>query len=1319
MLRARTVETLTLIALLTCFVAVHSSAAAPFEVQFISGTFVPAAGQYDIPQPISETTGKVHCLVQLNETIHAGQRAALKAAGVELLAYVPDKAYIAAVNPQVEASTLEALGVRYISPMRPEYKLHPRVMEEKFSSWSEYSPYHRIFSIEIMPDISFEDAEAALKQAGCEVGHRFNAIHTVLAAVEPERIGEIAALDAVLFIDEMPPPLDEINDVVRTRLHVNEIQAAPYNLTGDSVTILVYDGGLVDGTHPDFGNRVTTSETGTISDHSTHVAGTVGGSGASSSGTYKGMAPAATIISGFYNECIPNCLYESPNDFEPDYTAARTNYGIELTTNSIGANIDPNGYPCEWFGDYETTSRLLDQLTLDTEGSPLIMFFAAGNERNGTTCGFSTYRCMSVPAGAKNIITIGATSGSDVVASFSSWGPTDDGRLKPEVCATGVDVTSCRPGPQYGYQSMSGTSMATPASSGTGCLILNQWHRMFPNAPDPLPETMKALLINSATDVSPDGPDFRYGFGIVNGLAAIQQLTGGGVLESALEIDETFERTFTVASGLSQLHVSIAWSDIPAIGNVAMTLVNDLDLRLIDPNGTTHDPWRLRHDNPAVPVGRGNDSVNVCEKVTVNSPVAGTWTLRVTGRLNGSETQNFALAANVMLVNGWASIAGQIRSETSGQGIPGRVHIMGSAQTANTDAQGNYTLFVPANAAYTIQAISYGFVPRDSLLTATGTMTINLSLRTAQNGTLTGTVFNQFNAPLAGSVVNFDFPRATIPSVNVNAGGVYTTALPGANFYDVTANYFGAETSSHVFVPENGTATANFVIEDARFGPAGPDTYGYYAYEATDPGLSAVYDWLEISPELGGSGTVIHGTPGNDWHVTVNLPFNVQFYGSQYSQIDVSADGWVHLGGSVIGDTLYRNLGIPDTRVPNGMVCVFWDDLYPYHATAGGDISYYHDAANGRFIIEYNDVPQYRPTDSTVTAQVIFYNLQTRPTLTGDNEIQLQYRELNYQGPGSTEDADATVGIESPDGTDGLQIVYDGTYDANCFALGAQYALRFTTGAVAGYASVHGQLSTVPPIADVSGATITIGQTAFHPNLNGSFARDSIFAGIYDVSVTYSDFETEIIENVNFPADANVEVNFNIYRLDPARNLAGAYDQVNHDILLTWDRPLWQVENTLDDFSGYQVMLRNAGIVASVTDTFYVFHVTESLLYDLWVEALYSGGTADSSNHYRIAIDLSAEQAVTTIPEHFYLGQNYPNPFNPTTRIEYGLPETAMVTLAVYDVLGRHVAVLHNGIQPAGVYRVNFDGNRLGTGIYFARLHAGTFSSIQKMLLVR
>jgi subtilisin family serine protease len=1318
----KTLGTLTMSALVVIAFA-PAAMAAPYAVNFHSGTVIPAAGSFEIPVAKANTTS-VYVLLQLNDYVNTSQRNALKNVGVELLTYLPDRAYVASVGAGAHPAELAALGVRHVSAFRPEYKLHPRVTQQNFGAWSALPNSKRVLAVDIMPDVALDEAVRQVESIGGEAGHKFEGAHSILVAIEPEHAADLAALDAVLFVDEAPPPLDMVNDVTRQRLHVNEVQATPYLLNGDSVTIMVYDGGMIDNTHQDFGNRVTWNETGTALDHSTHVAGTVGGSGAASAGQYRGMAPNVRLISGKYNSCDPYCLYDSPNDFEPDYSNARRTFNIEATTNSIGANIEPNDYNCEWFGDYELTSRLLDRLVSNTVGSPLIMFFAAGNERTSTSpcnCCNAAYHSMSVPAGAKNIITVGATTSADAVASFSSWGPTDDGRIKPEVCARGVSVTSCVLGGGYGQ--MSGTSMATPATAGVGCLILQQWHRLFPGASDPLPETMKAILINSATDIGPTGPDFQTGFGLVNALQAVQNLLQGGVLESALERDEEYTRAFDVPTGLSALDVSLAWSDVPASGNVSPTLVNDLDLVLLDPSSGSHLPWILNPAVPGIPATTGVDSINVCERVHVANPVAGQWTLRVTGRLNGSDSQTFGLSANVPLAQSWAQVTGQLRSMVTQQGIPGRISVVGGSQHVTTDSVGNYFLVLPSG-NYTLRSESFGFAALDTTMDATGgSLTANFTLRPALDGVFEGHINNQFNVGLRGAILHVDFPWATVPAETTDISGLFRMTLPGANTYAVTIEYRGEYLQALVSVPEDGVVLRNFVFVNERDMPTGPDQYGYYAYETNDPGYSAQYDWLEISPAAGGPGTAVTGASGNDWNTLVSLPFPVRFYGQTQTQIKVGADGWIGMGTSASSDSVYyRNAGIPAAAQPNGMICLFWDDLYPY-APEGGDIAQYYDQANGRFIIEYHDVPHFNPRTNRVTGQIILYDTTARPTRTGDNEFQLQFQTVDYFDHQS--DADATIGAENYDGTSGLQIVFDGTYPQTCDSVGAQFALRFTTGRARG-GCLQGHIVTVPPSPNVASALVQLNVSrTVNPDTSGMFFFDSVAVGIYSLQVYLAGYEQGQRSNLTIVIGDTLTADFELYRLNPARNLVGSYEPSTHEVHLHWQPPLWLPENAprnprhLDALARYGIELEGSGERATTTDTFFTYNITASRDYRFWIDAIYDGGRSDSSNNYTVTVDLSTDPWLAGIPKEFYLAQNYPNPFNPETRLEYGLPHAAFVTIEIFDLLGRQVAMLQNARQEAGVHIVNFNGTALGTGVYICRLQADSFRAVRKMLLMK
>ena len=113
----------------------------------------------------------------------------------------------------------------------------------------------------------------------------------------------------------------------------------------------------------------------------------------------------------------------------------------------------------------------------------------------------------------------------------------------------------------------------------------------------------------------------------------------------------------------------------------------------------------------------------------------------------------------------------------------------------------------------------------------------------------------------------------------------------------------------------------------------------------------------------------------------------------------------------------------------------------------------------------------------------------------------------------------------------------------------------------------------------------------------------------------------------------------------------------------------------------------------------------------------FSGNKSEySENIYALVTDVEFESEIPTV---YDLGQNYPNPFNPSTVINFSLPESGLVSLKVFDILGQEVAELVNQIKSAGVYEVSFDASNLTTGLYIYRIEAGNFVATKKMLLVK
>ena len=235
---------------------------------------------------------------------------------------------------------------------------------------------------------------------------------------------------------------------------------------------------------------------------------------------------------------------------------------------------------------------------------------------------------------------------------------------------------------------------------------------------------------------------------------------------------------------------------------------------------------------------------------------------------------------------------------------------------------------------------------------------------------------------------------------------------------------------------EFGLAIGQKTVAD----PTGPDNYGYYAYEDIDSSYSShpVFEWVEIAPSAGGPGTALN--LGDDDGETVTLPFTFNYYGAAYNQITICSNGWAAMG--LVSDHDFNNSGIPSNDGPPAMLAPLWDDLDPRN---GGEIAYYADNANHRFIIEWKDVPHYSHTEDVENFQIILYDPAYYPTPTGDGEIVFQYLTDPAQD-------DFTTGIEDPTETIGIQYYYDGDMDRLAVGVAAGRAIKFTTALPSGIA---------------------------------------------------------------------------------------------------------------------------------------------------------------------------------------------------------------------------------------------------------------------------
>lgn len=583
---------------------------------------------------------RIHVIIQFVDIPNEDERQALEKNNVTILNYVPEYAYIASLTSAAVENIANLPDVRAIVPILPEDKISSHIKNNEFGVWALFPNNMVYVFIEFFEDVSLDDAEMLVQSYNGQIIGRISAVNALSVFLPIDQINAIANEDIVAWIQQATPPFSEGNDGARAALNVNTVQAPPYNLNGSGVTVFVYDGGLVDDTHDDFGTRVTHGEVGTLKDHATHCAGTCCGAGTLSGGRLRGMSTNASIYSRFF-ECDPYCFYNSTDGMQVDFQAA-INHGVDLATLSIISNIYKNNYPCSWEGDYELSSQLYDQIITGSLGQRIISIQCSGNERSrNAPCGH--YGTIPQPTTGKNNIAVGATNTNDKsMTDFSSWGPTDDGRLKPDVvgpgCQVGGDEGINSTVVDDSYDVMCGCSMATPAVAGTVGLMLEEM-RTLRGDPNYLawPSTIKAILVQTAIDLNNTGPDYTTGYGHVDAKEAIDLIIrdddlGNELIRQGNVVDNEIDTYLIyVPPGLPELKVTLAWDDPAAAPLSGDDLVNDLDLYLSSPSGINYYAYMLDPANPNDPATTGWNFRDNLEQVVVSNPEQGIWQVKVWG----------------------------------------------------------------------------------------------------------------------------------------------------------------------------------------------------------------------------------------------------------------------------------------------------------------------------------------------------------------------------------------------------------------------------------------------------------------------------------------------------------------------------------------------------------------------------------------------------------------------------------------------------------------------------------------------------------------
>lgn len=580
--------------------------------------------------------GRRHMLMQFDEIPDRIARAELAGRGIKLLSYIPDQAFWVSVDNNASSADARSRGGRRAWIPDPIHKTSPRIDANDFPVNTRHGDGTVSLQVLLFEDVNQQQVINIIDglRGGIAVVRPLG--KQLLEVRSPRgRIMDISNLDEVRWIEPARSPRQEQNAVAASRVNADLLLSSPYNLDGAAITVGVWDGGAVD-THMDFDSRLTVVDAVAVGSHGTHVAGTIGGSG-SGNNAAAGMAPAVQLRS-----------YDWNNDTNEMQTAAQSD-NVVISNHSYGfatgwtwdgsAWID---YGSGGFGLYDSNSQAYDNIVYSTG---LLVFKSAGNDRNdgpdcpsGPDCDGS-YGTIGFIGNAKNVVSVCALSDSDNMSAFSSWGPTDDGRIKPDLCANGESLLSTLPGNSYGNSS--GTSMSSPSAAGTAALLFEHFQNVTGTAP--APALLKTLMIHGATDLGATGPDYQFGWGIINSAVTADVISAGDFIQGVISGNgDQQEYTFEV-SAAGTVRVTLGWTDPGGDPAAAIALVNDLNLELISPSSATYYPWVMDPANPANPASTGVNSLDNIEQVEIVTAEVGTWTARVSGFNVALGPQNFSL----------------------------------------------------------------------------------------------------------------------------------------------------------------------------------------------------------------------------------------------------------------------------------------------------------------------------------------------------------------------------------------------------------------------------------------------------------------------------------------------------------------------------------------------------------------------------------------------------------------------------------------------------------------------------------------------------
>ena len=704
----------------------------------------------------NQVENRFFAFLQFKKIPSADEKAKIQEKGIILLDYLPDMAFTASIPLTINPNELYNFGVEFIVNIQPEFKLSRELAIGNYPSHA-LSGNQIELAVFAYKTIDQNDFLNTLKRNDFEVLDKQVSRNGAVVKVNISDIKALASIAAIKYVEpvEAPPVKDGIKG--RANGRANTLSSAPgTGFDGTGVVIAVADDGGIG--HEDFRGRFTDFNTSQGGTHGDMTAGLTSGCGnldptkvGMGTGTYLNMYG----ISGY-----------------PHVVNAISNL------NSLGTVITSTSYSQGCGGLYDATARDLDEDVHDQ--NVLLHVFSAGNSASsscssiyGSLVASDGRRYGNITGGrkaAKNSIAVANLLYDDSRVASSSRGPCEDGRIKPDISATGNSQQST--GPNNTYLNAGGTSAAAPTTAGIATMLYQAYKSKNGNN-NPNSALIKGIMLNTADDLGRPGPDFDFGWGRVNARRAYEVINNTQYINSSIAQGGNNNHSITVPANTKQVKVMVIWLDPEGSTSASKALVNNLDMTLSS-SSQTYQPWILNTNATIAALQqnatRGVDNVNNMEQVTIDNPSAGTYTVNVTGSAVPVGPQAYHVI--------YYFVPDEIVMTYPSGGeffVPGETEFLQWDAFGNT---GNFTLQYSTNngSSWTTVSSSISGAERHYDWVVPSAITGQALVRITRSG-LTGssTAFNILGLP--GNI-----------SVAANGGGNATvswTAVAGANGYDI------------------------------------------------------------------------------------------------------------------------------------------------------------------------------------------------------------------------------------------------------------------------------------------------------------------------------------------------------------------------------------------------------------------------------------------------------------------------------------------------------------------------------------------------------